>query len=91
MFAKALLIYGPLPGTGFRLQRDGHGRVTYVTARGSEAKQFSHDVQALFREDIKRRYAIRKWSSGHVARVAKMWKNDFLIWIWDEIDKTDNS
>lgn len=86
MFGKALLLYGPIPEKGWRITRNAANQVTSIYGRGREARALCAEAEKLFYEDIKKRYSVRNWKDTHMRMVAKMWKNEFLWWVWDEID-----
>ena len=86
LFAKALMIYGPIPSTGWSCMRDRDGRVIYVVARTKESRKFSNAAALFFGEDVRRRYAHRNWTDNHCVRVGMMWKNQFNKWLWEKID-----
>lgn len=87
MFAKALLIYGPYPPTGWTVSRHPDKSVAYVTGRGKAARAFQGAVVNFFLEDVKKRYSNRTWSDYHKLRVAMRWKNAFHLWVWEKIDE----
>lgn len=88
MFAKALLIYGPLPEKGWSVTRSASGEAFYVKAKGQDARRFQADVVQFFADDIRQRYMIRKWTQNHRLNVARKWKNHFFRWLWEKIDAT---
>jgi len=87
LFASALLAHGPLPGGGWSVTRLPGGQARYVTPRSREAKRFVKDVVKMFAEDVRKRYAVKKWSPHHCEQVARSWKNLFLLWVWEKIDE----
>lgn len=89
LFASALLAHGPLPASGWSITRDAGGHAHYITPRSHEAKRFTNDVIKMFAEDVRVRYAVKKWTPHHCEQVGRSWKNLFLRWIWEKIDEGD--
>lgn len=87
LFTKALLAHGPMPPDGWSLTRGVNGKVIYVVARGKPARVFMKDVTSMFATEVRSRYAIKKWSANHCYKVGQSWKNEFLLWIWEQIDE----
>ena len=88
LFTKALLIHGPLPSKGWNVSRGSDGtpvRIYPYTA--GKARKFQNAVADMFADEVWRRYAVRNWTKDHCNRVGMMWKNLFLLWIWEKIDE----
>lgn len=86
LFAKALLVYGPVPPTGFSVTRDAAGKAIYIVARGKEARAFQKAVNTMFALEVAHRYVVRGWRWQHCQQVGKSWKNLFFKWLWESID-----
>lgn len=91
LFTKALLAHGPLPPNGWRVTRAAGGKAIYVVAGSKESGVFVRDVVRLFTEEVAMRYAIKKWSLTHCHRVGQMWKNLFMLWVWEQIDENNST
>ena len=68
------------------MTRSAGGKASYVVAGSKETGAFVRDVVGLFASEVKCRYAVKKWSPTHCHRVGQMWKNEFMLWIWEQID-----
>lgn len=44
-------------------------------------------VTEMFADEIKRRYAVKRWSDAHCYKLGQSWKNEFMFWIWEQIDE----
>ena len=82
-----MLLHGPMPSEGWKLTRGANGKVIYVVARSKDAQRFQRDATKLFAEEVMRRELGRtQWCQRHCQNVGKMWKNQFMLWIWEQID-----
>jgi len=69
------------------MTRDCEGKVFSVYPRTRITRVFANEVTGMFVEEVKKRYALRKWTPYHKQRVGQSWKNLFLKWVWEKIDE----
>lgn len=68
------------------MTRDAGGKAHYIVAGSKETGAFVRAVVALFAEEVRKRYAIKKWTPTHCHRIGQMWKNLFMKWLWESLD-----
>lgn len=88
LFTKALLLCGPLPTKGWHVVRDCYGTIICINYRGKENRMFANAVSDMLADEVRRRYAARRWTDYHCLRLGQNWKNLFLKWVWEKIDET---
>ena len=82
-FMKALLIYGPMPDKGWRIQSYYEGRTLSVEPRSIRTKVIVSGLIRFFMAEVHKLPESGKWTPFHIERVARHWKNQFLVWLWD--------
>lgn len=89
LFAKVLLTHGPIPPKGWRVTRAADGRASYIVAGSRETGTFVRKVCLVMADEVSVAYAHRGWRPSHRYRIGQMWKNKFMLWVWEEVDASN--
>lgn len=87
VFGAVLLECGLIPEKGWRITRNPAGEPTYICAGTSRAGLYQKNVVDRCWLALLEQIGQNEWSSRHIYRIAQMWKNMYLLWLFKEIEK----
>ena len=86
LFGTAMLLLDGFAPDGWSVTHNPNGSVAYITPRRPHARATVLAIVRFFTAVVKQYYEHRNWSDRHIDKVARKWKNQFLIWVWEERD-----
>ena len=89
LFGTTMLLLKGFEPDGWSVTRDPDGSVTYISPRRRNARATVMAIVNFFTEVIRNAYPHRRWSERHIEMLARKWKNQFLLWVWDEREKDE--
>lgn len=86
LFGHAVLVVSPIEPSGWSVTRDPFGSITYIAPRRRNARACVAALISFFEGEVRRFYGDRGWRQPHINKVARKWKNEFLLWLWEVRD-----
>lgn len=89
LFGSAMLLVSPFEPKGWSVTRNPDGSAAYIVPRGKYARATVDAIVSFFIAVVENYYGHRRWSKRHIEKVARKWKNEFLLWVWETRDGHD--
>ena len=86
VFGTAMLLLEGFEPDGWCVTRSPDGSASYISPRGKLARATVSALVQFFTAVVRDYYEDRRWSAAHIEKVARKWKNEFLLWVWEERD-----